>query len=86
MSKDYEILAKLIRARDIETFDNNVIYITKKRLNDLIKEVFPYMSTDSLVIKNNHVLNCTLFGKEIELINDETIIVGGYSVGGVKHD
>lgn len=86
MSKDYEILKQLIKTRDMENLDNEVIFITKKRLMDLVKESFPYFSKDSLVIKNNHVLNYTLYGKEIELINEETIIVGGFSMGVVKHD
>ena len=81
MTKDYEIIKLLIKTRDMESLDNNVIYITKKRLQDLIKECCPYMSIDSIVIKNNHVLNYTLYGKEIEIINDETIIIGGYFVG-----
>lgn len=70
----------------MKNLDNEVIFITKKRLMDLIKESFPYFSNDSLVIKNNHVLNYTLYGKEIELINEETIIVGGFSLGVVKND
>lgn len=86
MIKDYEILKRLIRQRDTEALDNEVIYITKNKLQNLIKDSFPYMSIDSIVIKNNHVLNYTLFGKEIEIINDETIIIGGFSMGVVKYD
>ena len=86
MSKDVEILKKLILQRDIESLDNEVIYITKKRLFDLIREFFPYMTSDSVVIENNHVINWTLYGKEIEIINDETIIIGGFSMGVVKND
>ena len=86
MSKDYEIIKQLIKWRDMESLDNNVIYTTKKRLQDIIKDCYPYMSIDSLIIKNNHVLNYTFYGKEIEIINDDTIIIGGFSLGVVKND
>lgn len=86
MSKDYEILKQLIKSRDIENLDNDVIYITLKRLKDLIKESSSIANPDNLIIKNNHVLNCILYGKEIEIINDETIIIGGFSIGVVKND
>ena len=85
MSKDYEILKMLIKTRDRANLDNDVIYMTKKKLNDLVKDAFPYMSSANLVIKNNHVLNYTLYGKEIEIINDDSVIIGGFSLGVVHN-
>ena len=83
MSTDYMILKHLIRSRNMENLDNDVIYITMKRLNELI-DLSPVLKFSDLIIKNNHVLNYTLYGKEIEIINDDSIIIGGFSLGVVS--
>lgn len=83
MNKDYMILKHLIRSRDMEKLDNDVIYITMKRLNEIIN-LSPVLKFSDLIIKNNHVLNYTLYGKEIEIINDDSIIIGGFSLGVVS--
>ena len=83
MSTDYMILKHLIRSRNMENLDNDVIYITMKRLNELI-DLSPVLKFSDLIIKNNHVLNYTLYGKENEIINDDSIIIGGFSLGVVS--